>query len=280
MNKIIIDKLNKYFNNDEINELLNNLNNKQRSNIINNNYFAKIGNNSNKLFFNNLIKEIDLYKNNKNNNIPLIVDSYIDSNFCLLILKRIEGNTIGSNRNQFNINLSKKKKLLIINNILNIKNLNVNLEIDKKYNRKEKLEKYLSNTNKYISKNTLNKITNNINEISKDTENVISHGDLIPNNILLNNEQVYFIDWEYISYKPISYDLTYFLLFSKKYNSLDIIDSITLNFDKKDIYRDGIIICLKEINNWIKLIDKIDNDIVEKNIKRWNRELNFILKKL
>lgn len=67
-------------------------------------------------------------------------------------------------------------------------------------------------------------------------------------------------------------------MFSKKYHPLDILDD--LNVDKKEIYIDAIIICLKEIQNWVKLYGEIDNSIIDKNIKRWKKELNYILKKI
>ena len=45
----------------------------------------------------------------------------------------------------------------------------------------------------------------------------------------------------------------------------------------KEALKDGIIICLKEIQNNAKLFDKVDEKIVFKNINRWKRELKYIL---
>ena len=56
MNKVK-EKLKKYFSENDIDKLLEKLESKQRSFLINNNYFVKIGKNSNKFFFDNLIKE-------------------------------------------------------------------------------------------------------------------------------------------------------------------------------------------------------------------------------
>lgn len=77
---------------------------------------------------------------------------------------------------------------------------------------------------------------------------------------------------------PELYDLVYFLMFSKVNHSLDIIED--LNINNKEIYIDAVILSLKEIQNWAKLYDVIDNSIVNKNINRWKRELNYILKKI
>ena len=280
MNKVK-EKLKKYFSENDIDKLLEKLESKQRSFFINNNYFVKIGKNSNKFFFDNLIKEIDIYKNNQGNqNLPNLIDYYIDDNICLIILEKISGKTIGQNRNEFNLNLTKNERLNIIKNVLDIKNIKINNNLDNSYNREECLQKYLETSKMFLDENIYNKIRKLKNEIiSEKYERVIAHGDLISTNIMLNKDNVIFIDWEFISYKPKYYDLIYFLLFSKTDNSIDIIDEIDFNIDKKESVKDGIILCLKEIQNNSKLCGKIDDKIINRNIIRWKRELDSLLEK-
>lgn len=280
MNKVK-EKLKKYFLENDIDKLLEKLESKQRSFIINNNYFVKIGKNSNKFFFDNLIKEIDIYKNNQGNqNLPNLIDYYIDDNICLIILEKISGKTIGQNRNEFNLNLTKNERLNIIKNVLDIKNIKINNNLDNSYNREECLQKYLEASKMFLDEKIYNKIRKLQDEIIIEKyERVIAHGDLISTNIMLNKDNVLFIDWEFISYKPKYYDLIYFLLFSKTDNSIDIIDEIDFNIDKKEAFKDGIILCLKEIKNNSKLYGKIDDKIINKNISRWKRELNNLLEK-
>ena len=280
MNKVK-GKLKKYFSENDIDKLLEKIESKQRSFLINNNYFVKIGKNSNKFFFDNLIKEIDIYKNNQGNqNLPNLIDYYIDDNICLIILEKISGKTIGQNRNEFNLNLTKNERLNIIKNVLDIKNIKINNNLDNSYNRKEYLQKYLEASKMFLDENIYNKIRKLQDEIiSEKYERVIAHGDLISTNIMLNKDNVLFIDWEFISYKPKYYDLIYFLLFSKTDNSIDIIDGIDFNIDKKESLKDGIILCLKEIKNNSKLYGKIDYKVINKNISRWKRELNNLLEK-
>lgn len=280
MNKVK-EKLKKYFSENDIDKLLEKLESKQRSFLINNNYFVKIGKNSNKFFFDNLIKEIDIYKNNQGNqNLPNLIDYYIDDNVCLIILEKINGKTIGQNRNEFNLNLTKNERLNIIKNVLDIKNIKINNNLDNSYNRKEYLQKYLEASKMFLDEKIYNKIRKLQDEIIIEKyERVIAHGDLISTNIMLNKDNVLFIDWEFISYKPKYYDLIYFLLFSKTDNSIDIIDEIDFNIDKKEAFKDGIILCLKEIKNNSKLYGKIDDKIINKNINRWKRELNNLLEK-
>lgn len=280
MNKVK-EKLKKYFSENDIDKLLEKLESKQRSFLINDNYFVKIGKNSNKFFFDNLIKEIDIYKNNQGNqNLPNLIDYYICDDVCLIILEKINGKMIGQNRNEFNLNLTKNERLNIIKNVLDIKNIKINNNLDNSYNREECLQKYLETSKMFLDENIYNKIRKLKNEIiSEKYERVIAHGDLISTNIMLNKDNVIFIDWEFISYKPKYYDLIYFLLFSKTDNSIDIIDEIDFNIDKKESVKDGIILCLKEIQNNSKLYGKIDDKIINKNISRWKRELNNLLEK-
>lgn len=280
MNKVK-EKLKKYFSENDIDKLLEKLESKQRSFLINNNYFVKIGKNSNKFFFDNLIKEIDIYKNNQGNqNLPNLIDYYIGDNVCLIILEKINGKTIGQNRNEFNLNLTKNERINIIKNVLDIKNIKINNKLDNSYNREECLQKYLEASKMFLDEKIYNKIRKLKNEIiSEKYERVIAHGDLISTNIMLNKDNVIFIDWEFTSYKPKYYDLIYFLLFSKTYNSIDIIDEFDFNIDKKEALKDGVILCLKEIQNNSKLYGKIDDKIVNKNINRWKRELSDILEK-
>lgn len=280
MNKVK-EKLKKYFSENDIDKLLEKLESKQRSFLINDNYFVKIGKNSNKFFFDNLIKEIDIYKNNQGNqNLPNLIDYYICDDVCLIILEKINGKMIGQNRNQFNLNLTKNERLNIIKNVLDIKNIKINNNLDNSYNREECLQKYLETSKMFLDENIYNKIRKLKNEIiSEKYERVIAHGDLISTNIMLNKNNVIFIDWEFISYKPKYYDLIYFLLFSKTDNSIDIIDEIDFNIDKKESLKDGIILCLKEIKNNSKLYGEIDYKIINKNISRWKRELNNLLEK-
>lgn len=277
----VLKKLYKYFDEIEIKKLLEDLDNRQRANIINDNFFAKIGKNSNKLFFENLIKEKNIYINNsENDNLPNLIDSYSDNDYCLIILERIKGQTIGKSRNDFNLYLTKRQRKNIIDSVLNIKNITISGNFDNNYNRQEKLEKYLTASKPFISKIAYNKIEKLKNIIINEKYNrVLSHSDLISTNIMINDNKVIFIDWEFISYKPKYYDLIYFLLFSKVNNSVDILYENNFDVDKKEALKDGIILCLKEIQNNAELFGKLDKKIIDKNINRWKKELNNILRK-
>ncbi len=275
----IITILKKYFDDKDIGKLTKTLEEKQRDNIINDKYFAKAGRNSDKLFFDNLVKEIRFYQSNQDNVIVhKLVDSFVSDEYCLIVLERINGKTLSNQRNDYNTHLSHNKRVAIAKAVLNIKDIKLNFEITKTYSRKEKFEKYLEKSKNYITNNTYIKLNSLYNVLSKESKKVVmGHGDLIPTNIMLDKNTVKFIDWEYISYVPELYDLTYFLMFSKVSHTLDILDDLKVN--NKEVYIDAIILSLKEIQNWAKLYGKIDNSIVDKNIRRWKRELNYILKR-
>ena len=274
--------LEKYLKTEEIELILSNLNKeKQRTTYINKDYFIKIGKNTDELFFNNLLNEIELYKDNTGNiNLPVLIDSYVSKDICIIIQKKINGNTLGKSRNDFNIDIGKSLRLKIANRILEISNMNFKVELKDEYNAKKKIDKYLKNISKYLCKKDIQQIKNNYDIITnKNIEKTVAHGDLITTNIMLDNDNVYFIDWEFISLKPKYYDLAYFLLFSKEYDSLDILEDIN-NINVKNVYKEAILICLKEINNNLKLIGKIDDSIINKNINRWKVELELILYKI
>ena len=164
----IVTILRKYFDEKDIISIKNILNEKQRANIINDKYFAKVGKNTDKLFFNNLVKEINLYKSNQNNLlIPKYIDSYISNQYCLIVLEKINGKVLNTNRNDYNLHLSHKKRLEISKCILNIKNIKLNYEFENSYNRKEKLDKYLEKSRRYISKSTYIKIDSLYSTLSK-----------------------------------------------------------------------------------------------------------------
>ena len=270
-----------YFDKDDINKLFENLENKKRNIIMNDSYFAKISVRENTLFCSKFINEINLYEKNKTiDSFPKMVNSLINKKYCLLILHKINLKTIGNNRNDFDVRLSKKNRMLIIDKILEIKNIKVNFELDNSYSREEKLNNYFFKSQKYISRYTQNKIEKYKKSICKEKyDRVLSHGDLISTNIMLDNNEVYFLDWEYVSLKPRYYDLAYFLLFTKTNNSLDILNNVNnSDLDIKEIYKDGIILCLKEIQDNAKLYGIINDKIVDKNIERWKRELNRMLR--
>ena len=294
MNKIE-NILKKYLKKWEIKSLIDKLEKKQRANIMNDKYFVKVGKNTNDLFFENLINEVSLYKENINNdNLPDLIESYVDENLCVLVLKRINAKTIGFERNNFNLHLSSYKRRIIIDNVLKIRNISLNNQLNNNYNRKEKLDKYLKKSKKYISNIKYNKIISLYDNIITEKYNrVISHGDLISTNIMFyDKNNVYFIDWEFSGMKPLYYDLAYFLLFSlytlcfcqsiKTNDSMNILikEKKYKYIDVNEVYKDGIILCLKEIQNNAKLFGKIDDKIVNKNIDRWNRELSILLKRI
>ena len=275
--------LSKYFNEEEVDKLLKGLENNQRSKIINDKYFAKIGNNSDELFFNNLKRELTIYEDNSDNeNLPLLIDYYLDDEICLIILKRIEGLTIGNNRNDFDVNISEEERITIAESILNIKDMKVKGNLDNTYNREEKLDKYLERSKKYLSSSLYDKVKSLKDKIINEKyERVISHGDLISTNIMISDNKPFIIDWEFISMKPKFYDLIYFLLFSKTNHSTDVLYKMNLSNDEiNESLKDGIIICLKEIYNNAKLFGKIDESIINNNIERWACELTNIVDKV
>ena len=275
------DFLSKYLDEETKKQFVEELQQKQRKNIIYNDIFLKAGNNTDILFFNNLVKEINLYNLNKDNEVfPKIIDSYVSDDRCVIVLKKIEGNVIGEQRNTFCENkLTEEERKNILNKIQEIKSIKINMDLDANYTRSEKFEKYMDKISNLLTQSQINFLYENKDEICfTNCDYVISHGDLIPPNIMIVNGQPKFIDWEFISKKTQSYDSATFLMFSKEKNALDILQDINYeNSYKREIEKDAIILCLKEINNWNKLHGRVDENIVNSTTNRWLCELDNII---
>ena len=283
MNKTkIYDFLVKYLDEKTIEKLFSDLQNKQRSNILSDKYFVKISKNTDDLFFNTLVKEINLYRNNTNCKFfPKLIDYYIEEDICLIVIERINGQVLNSNRNTYlDGALCEEERLKILNEILNIKTIKIDDKLDCTYSRQSKLSEYMNKLINILDTYELSILERDFNNIVQiKCDNVISHGDLIPPNIMRENNSIFFIDWEFIAIRPESYDIAYFLMFSKKENSLNVLKYTKFSsVFKKEIKKDAIILCLKEMNNWNKLHGKLDDELVDGNIKRWKKELLIILK--
>ena len=273
----------KYVDTESLNKLYADIENKQRTNIIFDKCFIKIGKNIDQLFFNNLIKEIYIYKNNAQCTFfPKLIDYFIDDEICAIVLEKIEGNVLGTNRNDFaNDSLTENDRVDIIKDIIKIKSIKIeNCKLDTIYSRQEKIKKYCDKLDGILDRKDIDLLYFKCDDISyNNCSNCISHGDLIPPNIIRNLDKTVFIDWEFIAIRPESYDIAYFLMFSRVADALDVLKMTNFSLDfKKEIYKDATVLCLKEMNNWLKLKGKLDNNLVEFYIKRWYNELKIILK--
>ena len=135
--------------------------------------------------------------------------------------------------------LSKQHDLLIYEYISSNKRLSLTPKFIKQLGTKLSKAHSIKLPNKYISfksqlnnykkilldhpkKNIVNKAIKLFKDIPEDkTDLVFSHNDLNPTNILFNNEDIYFIDWEYSSINSRYYDLSK-IINSYNLNNLDI----------------------------------------------------------
>jgi len=267
--------LKKYFNLLEIEKILKELEQKYRTNYTNDSYFVKVSKKDKDSQFTNLKLEIDLYKNNKDI-FNFYIDSTITDEYLIIVLKKINGKSICRKRNNFNNTLNNQKRIQIINKIKEIKNLKITNSLTK-YSIEELFIKYFERSKKYLSEKQITFLENNKALICEDTQYVVSHGDLIMPNIMLG-EEIHFIDWEFIGYRSYTYDIAYFMLFAKGKNCLSYINKIDVS--KKEVFKDAVIICLKEIQNWNKLRGKLDDSLIDLKVNRWLNELNLIIKEI
>lgn len=275
---MIEEILKKYLNDSKITELFDELLIKQRVNILTEDVFIKIGTNDKEEFYDTLVKEIKLYeKNQKNSSFPEMLEFYYDNDRCIIVLKRIGGRVLGKSRNEFTIEMSKEERETIIKDILKIKEISIDSDNEKNYDRFDQFNKYFERAKEHLTALNITFLTKIKDEFYYKKENrVLSHGDLIAPNIMIEEGKVKFIDWEFIGYRTKTYDIAYFLLFSTEENCFEYAEKIE-GIDKKELFKDGIVICLKEIQNWNKLFGEVDDKIVNKKINRWKKELDLLI---
>jgi len=147
--------------------------------------------------------------------------------------KLVTGDNIISN-DKFD-NHQKKLLLNVFNSFKTSKPLNLeNLTIDK--NTQLFIEKLLETDDEEFIKMLLNDFSRGMNTKMREKDNyvtlilneetlILAHSKMGEQSIntdfnvferLIDKDNVKFIDWEYIAYRPEFYDLAYFLMFSKK----------------------------------------------------------------
>lgn len=181
---------------------------------------------------------------------PKIMFSYYSENIVIKLEERIEAVPLGEKRDDFSIEIDYNKDKLIekikLISKVNVENKN-NLS---SYNRSNKILNRLNDCNEYIKPSLARKCIAIVNTCAED-KLYFSHGDLIPSNILLKDDDFIFIDWEWAAYRSETYDLTLFLLFSD--TPYCAVSDFENYFDKRlllSAYIDSVAISLREIKNW------------------------------
>jgi hypothetical protein len=223
-------------------------------------------------FYNSLQNQIKIYENYKE--FPILIPELIYAFFdeiCIIATRKIDGSALGGGRNDFALNFPIDDKK-IINCIFDIKKLPVVDNWNVTYDRRQKTREYADILREYIGENLYGNILD-INDGDK-TERIkcFSHGDLLPSNIILDKKgDFWFVDWEWAANRTEFYDRTFFTLFSD--NPIKgIIKLSELAENKKtreEMYRDGILIALREIKNWLNI------DFIQKEyyINIWKKAL-------
>ncbi len=259
-------------NNDLLDNTFKNVSNDYYLTCIVNDCFLKVATRDN-FHFKSLCNEIYLGNVNFNSQFlkPKMIFTYCSENVAIKIEEKINAIPLGKKRDDFSIEINYNESELIkkINLISKVKlDSDIDLLI---YNRNKKILKYINECEGYIDTVLIEKCSK-IAENYNDCELVLSHGDLIPSNILVNNNNYIFVDWEWAAYRSKTYDLVLFLLFSNIPNQ--ILLYFKTYFDVESLlsaYLDTIVISLHEIKNWKN--EKIYIENKESKISMWQLTL-------
>ena len=259
-------------NNDLLDNTFKNVSNDYYLTCIVNDCFLKVATRDN-FHFKSLCNEIYLVNVNFNSQFlkPKMIFTYCSENVAIKIEEKINAIPLGKKRDDFSIEINYNESELIkkINLISKVKlDSDIDLLI---YNRNKKILKYINECEGYIDTVLIEKCSK-IAENYNDCELVLSHGDLIPSNILVNNNNYIFVDWEWAAYRSKTYDLVLFLLFSNIPNQ--ILLYFKTYFDVESLlsaYLDTIVISLHEIKNWKN--EKIYIENKESKISMWQLTL-------
>lgn len=242
-------------------------------------YFVKIASNDGSVFFlTSIVHEINVYKQfNGKENIPVLLYSHVDSTQAILVLGRIQGYTLAQKRDAFMIGeqINKAKLLSQINEVAKWP---IPSSWKSSYNRDEKLDSYLKQLSSLLPDEDLKKLERLRGTLHRDCRMSLSHGDLLPMNIIQSDNHYAFLDWEWAGVRPASFDPVVFILFAgEPIEQIDTFAELTTFWEEKELYRDALIVGLREMKNGMHLHAQIKK---EEAINRWKQVVQRTLRKL
>ncbi|TSB46618.1 phosphotransferase [Alkalicoccobacillus porphyridii] len=276
---ILSTKLLSFVNETEFAELGHAIKKKQRITYTNQLYFIKIALKENNPFIHSLLNEIETnnYLTNQPINCPKMLWSYSDTRVVILVFEKLIGQVLACQRDAFNIEVT-GVHTQILQHIIQLQRISIPEAWTELTNRDDTLKNYYHYIKSCLPKQTAKGIKNLMGDFHGSPNMVFSHGDLLPMNIINSNHTYHFIDWEWAGVRSASFDPVLFMLFSRKPEiQIHKLSALSEYWEPLDIYKDALMISLREIKNWMKVDQSVQS---ERNIRRWIAVTDECLKRL
>ncbi len=232
-------------------------------------YFVKAGVSNDPKNIQSLKNEIKVYTTFSPDSIgyPKLKWYRIDNNLVILILERIDALALAERRDAFNIHPSANTES-ILSEISKLERAKIPENWPVSYHRDEKIEKYGKIVFPYLPQDIRIALDSLVGSLHMNENLVFSHGDLLPMNIMINQEQYWFVDWEWADIRPASFDPAFFLLFSRPpSDGITFFEKCHMFWNPVELYRDTVVISLHEMKLWITQVDP--SSLQVKRINMW-----------
>ncbi|MDI7248711.1 MAG: phosphotransferase [Bacillota bacterium] len=211
--------------------------------------------------------------------VPALRGHYASERVVVLLFDRLEAAPLAEKRNAFCLRAGARVEA-VLEEVLALQRVAPLHHVPVEYERRSKLGKYLPLIAPQLDPDTVSFLEDAVLSWADASEVVLSHGDLLPANILLDRSGGYWlVDWEYASLRPPSYDPALFLLFSHPpAEGVELIAGLTGPWEREELYRDAVVIAAREIKNWMTQVPAGPEQA--RNIELWRQALRQAIKRI
>jgi len=253
--------LNSYLTEEEIGDLYAMLTRRSRVSRPFRNWFVKARTRGDQYGFGALQNEVRFYRTFESLpiKVPRLHAMSFTDDWAVLVYERIQGSPLAEHRNSYTMRYDANLNAVLAE-VRKLQAVACPEGYPGEYERSTKLAKYLP-----IIRTQLTGDACSFLEAACDRWScappplpVLSHGDLLPVNILLDGNQNYWlVDWEFAAPRPASYDPALLVLFSnwplKGVSMLRGFDSL---WSLSELYKDAIVIAAREVKNWLTQVEE------------------------
>jgi len=211
--------------------------------------------------------------------VPALRGHHVSDEVVILVFDRLEAVPLAEKRNAFRLHTGARADG-ILEEVLRLQGAVPPQDLPMEYERGTKLKRYLPVIAPQLDSDTVSFLELASRSWTPAPEVVLSHGDLLPANILADRDGSYWlVDWEYASLRPPSYDPALFLLFSHPPGEgIELLEGLADRWDRRELYRDAIVIVAREIKNWMTQVPP--GPVQLEHIELWKQALQQAIRHL